>query len=474
MEREAEKSTVYAFDEFRLDAAKRRLYGPDGKPIPLKAKAFETLLFLVRNPRRVVERDELLAAIWPHTVVEENNLTQHISSLRRLFGEKPDDHRFIATVPGRGYMFVANVQAAQFEVDPVPTKRAEKPKSKKWFVVLATSVAASLLIAGFFYKNQPPTAIANGLIRSIAVLPFKPLTEQNRDESFELGMTNDLIAKLAGAEGLEVRPFSAVIRFGSPDQDAVEAGRRLGVEAVLDPRIQLSGDRVRVSVRLIRVVDSKQLWAPPPFEESLTSIFDVQDSISERVANALRVQLSENAKKRYTDNPEAYRLYLSGRFSQLRLTPADVNRAIDSYRKAIDLDPNYALAYTGISDSYRTLILSAETPPSKMAQPAIDAAVKAIEIDPELAEAHTARGTAYFWFEHDWLRAETEFKRSLELDPNSAFSALTHINYAHMLSNTGRHDEARVEAEKSRTLDPYSALWLATNGLVHEQAGQLE
>src|SRR5215218_1821602 len=140
MEREAEKSTVYAFDGFRLDAAQRRLYGPDGKPVPLKAKAFETLLFLVRNPRRVVERDELLGAIWPDTVVEENNLTQHISSLRRLFGEKPDDHRFIATVPGRGYIFVADVHSAQFEIDPVLPEKPERAKSKKWFVVLTAGV----------------------------------------------------------------------------------------------------------------------------------------------------------------------------------------------------------------------------------------------------------------------------------------------------------------------------------------------
>src|SRR5215213_10320318 len=125
-----EKPTVYAFESFRLDAATRRLYGPDGKSIRLKAKAFDTLLFLVENPKRVVERDELLAAIWPDTVVEENNLTQHISSLRRLFGEKPDDHRFIATVPGRGYMFVADVHSAQFEIDPVLPEKPERAKSK--------------------------------------------------------------------------------------------------------------------------------------------------------------------------------------------------------------------------------------------------------------------------------------------------------------------------------------------------------
>jgi len=462
MVRNVEKSTVYTFEGFRLDVAKRLVYGLDGKPIPLKAKAFDTLLFLVENPSRVVEREELSNAIWPGAFVEENNLTQHISSLRRMFGEKPDDHRFIATVPGHGYMFVAKVRTDAVESQ---VRRGEpSPPSRKWFVVLATSVVSLLLVLGFvYYKTEPAK---DRSIRSIAVLPFKPLPGENRDESLEWGMTNVLINKLNGAEGLDVFPLSSVLRFASPDQNATDAGKELNADVVLDSRIQSSGDRVRVTVTLIKVAESKPLWVTE-FEEKFTDIFAVQEKIAERVAAQFNATLGERARKRFTNNAEAYRLYWEGRSNQLKLNPNFVKIAIEDYLKAIDLDPNYALAWAGISDSQRGLILSAEISPIEPGKRAIEAADKAIELDPQLAEAHAARANAYFWLEHDWINAEAEFKQSIELDPKSA---VTHANYAHMLSNVGRHGEAITEIGIARQHDPNLAIWMTYDGIVHQQA----
>src|SRR5215203_2918452 len=239
MVRGAENSTVYLFDGFRLDVGKRLLHGPDGKPVALKAKAFDTLLFLVENAGRVIERDELLSALWPDTVVEENNLTQHISSLRRVFGEKPDDHRFIATVAGRGYMFVADVNRGPESHAP----ENPRPGSRRWILALSIvciGVLLPLVVAVYKYRDE-----TNGgrRINSIAVLPFNSISRQEIDSSMELGMTQDLITKLAGADGLKVRPLSAVMRYGSLEQDVIEAGRALNVDVVLACTIRSSCGR---------------------------------------------------------------------------------------------------------------------------------------------------------------------------------------------------------------------------------------
>jgi serine/threonine-protein kinase len=467
MVREAEKSNIYLFDGFRLDPRKRLVYDPDGKAIALKAKAFETLLFLVQNPGRTIGRDELLRAIWPDTVVEENNLTQHISSLRRMFGEKPDDHRFIATVPGYGYQFVAHVHE-----DDGPTAHASPAKtnlgSRRWLIVLAMGVAVSLLIAVFFYRNQSAPA-ENRSIRSIAVLPFKPLDEQNRNVSLEMGMTQDLIARLADTEDLKVLPFSAVRRFDSPRQDAVEAGRELGVDTVLDVSVQFLPDRMRFRVFLLKVEDSKQLWYRP-FDGEETDL-DMQDSISEQVATALKVRLGEHATKRYTENVPAFRLYTTGRFYLSKLKPEDTKHALEDFQEAIDLDPTYALAYTGISDVYRSSILSGELSPAEMAPKAMAAADKAAAIEPDLPEAQTNLGFNYFWYKRDWAASETAFKRALEIDRDSA---LAHHHYAHFLSNIGRNQEAIAEAEETRRLDPTNPFFITIQGLVYKQAGRYD
>jgi serine/threonine-protein kinase len=196
----------------------------------------------------------------------------------------------------------------------------------------------------------------------------------------ELGTTEILISKLTRAQGLSVQPYYRVRKFVSPDQDPVEAGRELGVDVVLVGSMQVTPNRdeVRVSLQLLRVADSQDLWVADPFDEVIRkSIFDVQDMISERVANELNATLTAYSKKNYTENVEAFRLYVNGRRTLATLNPADAPRAIDYFRRAIDLDQRYALAYTGVAEAYRTLVLSGEQRPSESIQPAIEAAKKA-------------------------------------------------------------------------------------------------
>jgi serine/threonine-protein kinase len=477
---------VYEFEAFRLDAAKRLLFRQDAEIVPLMPKAFEILLYLVRNSGAVVEKDELMGAIWPDTAVEENNLTQNISALRRILGEKPGEHRFIVTVPGRGYKFVADVRLleesngvapevtdaqhaeAKFAAtapigSPIPDENGRSIFSRPFLIALAFALFVGLGAAGVMvWRGNQPLAI-----RSLAVLPFKPLAAENRDESMEFGMTDTLISKLAGGDQVSVRPLAAVRKFASVEQDPVEAGRDLGVDAVLDGSIQMSDDRVRISAKLLRVSDGKQLWADQ-YDGKSSDIFALQDSISERVASALKATLGKTTKN-YTDNLEAYQLFSKGRLHYSRLVLPEVQKGIGYFEQAIAADPNYALAYVELANAYRAMVLTNDAPPREMMPKAKAAALKAIELDGSLSEAHTALAIIAFWYDFDPKSAEQHHLRALELDPKSPQS---HFAYAHMLSNTGRFEEAIAEIKRALEEDPVNLVYNAQKGQILFFAGR--
>lgn len=475
---------IYAFENFRLDGAKRLLFDLEGRNVPLMPKAFDILIYLVSHNARVIGKDELMSAVWPDTVVEENNLTQNISAIRRILGEKHGENRFIATVPGRGYEFVAEVErltnrpveSVKSKIENgrqpnkalVPALQLLRHKANRlWLLLFAIVIMVGLVSMSFLLWSRTSSK-PEGRVKSLAVLPFKPITPESRDEALEIGMADTLIFKLSGGEELRVRPLAAVRRFGSLEQDPVEAGRQLGVEAVLDGGVQIAGGRVRVSTRLVRVGDGRQIWAGQ-FDEQLGDIFSVQDSISERVAAALRASLGSRSRKSYTDSVEAYQLYMRGNYHARRLTLPEVQKGISYYEQAIAVDPSYAIAYVELSNAYRSMVLTNDAPPSEMMPKARAAAIKAIELDDTLAEAWTALAFCEFWYDWDWAAAETHFRRALELDPKSA---PTRAFYAHMLSNTGRHDEAIAEIRRARELDPVNLLINAIEGQVLFFAGR--
>ncbi|HKX84864.1 MAG TPA: winged helix-turn-helix domain-containing protein [Pyrinomonadaceae bacterium] len=475
---EEQNQNILEFDDFRIDPGKRLLFRRD-VVVPLMPKAFDTMLCLVNRAGTVVEKDTIFAEVWPDTIVEENNLTQNISALRRAFGEKPGEHRYIVTVPGSGYKFVADVrkfldpaaesaEANSGRPDHATSERTVTNRRRLWLIALSVLIILGVVSTTLYLlRNRPDDSES---IRSIAVLPFRPLTLENRDESLELGMADTLISELGGAEGLTVRPLSAVRRFTTLEQDPVDAGRRLGVQAVLDGSIQIVGERVRVSARLFRVSDSKQVWAGQ-FDEKLTDIFSVQDSISERVANALKTPLGDKGRNRYTESVEAYQAYMKGSLHHSRLILPEVQKGIAYYEEAIKIDPNYALAYVGIANAQRSLVLTSNASPTQMMPKAKTAALKAIEIDSSLSEAQAVLGSIAFWYEWDWPAAENYLHRALELDSNSSQS---HIAYAHFLSNLGRHEEAIVEAKRAREIDPTGPLTNTLEGQILFYAGNDE
>jgi DNA-binding winged helix-turn-helix (wHTH) protein/Tfp pilus assembly protein PilF len=425
MEPEAQ---VYEFDEFRLEPGSRSL-SRAGRVVQLTPKAFDTLLHLVRHQGSVVGKDELIRAVWNDTVVEENSLNQNISALRKALGENAKQNRYVVTIPGRGYRFVPNVHMA--------------------------SAAA-------------PT------IRTLAVLPFKPLVAGHRDDALEMGIADTLIAQIGSSRETVVRPLSSVRRYTALDQDPLAAGRELAVESVLDGSIQRDGPRIRVTVRLLRVEDGASLWMQK-FDQEFTDVLGVQDTIAEKVATQLALRVNREERKKltqhYTENVEAYHQYLRGRYYVAKLTLPDIRKSIEYFRQAIDIDPTYGLAYAWVAEAYRRLPITSDVPPKEAFPKTKAAATKALEIDPGLADAHTALAFAKFWFDWDWSGAEEEIKRAIALSPNSGE---VHHGYGVLLSILSRYDEAVAEGQRAVELDPLSLIVNANLGVFFHFAGRNE
>ena len=355
---------------------------------------------------------------------------------------------------------------------------ATTPKSRS--LIGAILIGATLLLAlgiWFFFHtstSRSTTATAISAEKRIAVLPFKPLLLANRDQVLELGMADTLITKLSNSREIIVSSLNSVRKFVDLDQDSLAAGRTLQVSSVLEGNVQRAGDRIRVTARLIKVADGSSLWAGT-FDEKFTDVFAVQDAISQKVADALALRLSGEEKsqlsKRYTDNIEAYQLYLTGRYHYARLIPPEIRAAMTFYQQAIDRDPKYALAYFGLAEANRSLAITSDVPSKDSLPQAKTAAQKALAIDDSLAEAHASLSFSLVWFDWDWAAAERESQRAITLNPNSA---MAHFSHAHLLSDLGRHDEAVADAMRAVELDPLFFLYRAIGALFLHHAGRNE
>lgn len=461
----AAETRRFEFGGFHIDGCKRLLTKENGEALQLTPKVFDLLYYLVLNNGKIIEKDELMSAVWADTIVEESNLSQNISILRRVLGEKRGEHQFIATIPGHGYKFVADVREVTDPEqvtalsDPSGNSHANTgffrtPQRRRLYLAAAALVVLAGAFAGFYVWRARPNRAEGTAIRSLAVLPFKPLVAENRDAVLEMGMADTLISRLGGRPGVIVRPLSAVRKYDGLEQDAQNAGLELGVDSVLDGSIQRWGDKIRVNVRLLRVRDGSMLWTGT-FDEKFADIFLVQDAISAKVANSLSFEIVDRGPRGGdTRNPDAYRLYLQGRYYALsrRIRP-DLHKGIEFYQQAIDIDPLYALAYAGMAQAYGTLPITSDAEPKDALPKARVAAQKALEIDKDLAEAHMALGMVAFWHDWDWAAAETHLKKAIELRPDDPEA---HRMLSVLLSTLERHDEAVREIRLARELDPLS------------------
>lgn len=473
---EGRQAQTLFFGKYRLDTHKRLLFKEDGAAVPLMPKSYATLEYLVSNAGRTVTKDELMEAVWGETAVEENNLNQCISAIRKSLEEKRGENRFIATIPGTGYEFVSEVTST----DPVPLKSAAASEKESRGIFLSTParrlililISASLITAALVLSAKYNAVGSPGVKvppASLAILPFKSLDENNSDEALELGMTDALISRLRQGLDLPVSPLSSVRRFRSAQTDPLAAGKELGVDTVLDGSVQTTADRIRVSVRLIRTDDGEQMWFAS-FDEDLGDIFAVQDSIAERVAAALEKRLKPDRKPRAPQNPEAYQQYLKGRYVSFRLTLPNVLKAIEYFERSISIDPGFVPAYAGLTDAYRGLVLTSDYPPRETMEKALSSAERAVELDPGSSEAQSSLAFIKFWYLWDWEGAELHLKKAVDADSSNV---LAHAYYAHFLSNMGRHSEALAEIRRAKDLDPRNPLVNSIEGQIQFHTGEL-
>ena len=485
----------YQFADFKFEPAKRRLRGPDGAAIPLSGRAFDVLAHLVDNRDRVVGKDELINAVWPHSVVEDNNLNQAISTVRRALGDSRDTPRFIVTVAGRGYQFVGDVKPlsentgepreAMVLQPAVPLQRessdavvsgAEKPTpdlppvfpqearaSRRGVIaglVVATAAAAG---AGLWWNRSRTRSL---LPKSIAVLPFRPLLAEARNPALELGVTELLINRLSRLPGVIVAPLSSVMRFAASDADPLDAGRKLRVEAVVDGNLYVHEDRVRLTARLLAVDDGASLWANN-FTEPLGELLAVQNTLAIQLVDALTRELSNETRSgvlaQETSDVEAWQLYANGRFQVERRDAPSVRRAIDFFEAALRRDPRFALASAGLSDAYSlTVIFDVETP-SKGFDQARQAALRALELDPKLAAAHMALGHVVTQYDRDLEAGRKQYLQALKLQPEFA-RAMAQL--ALNLTQAGDLTSASEYIRKAQALEPANFAFLALSGWV--------
>jgi DNA-binding winged helix-turn-helix (wHTH) protein/TolB-like protein/tetratricopeptide (TPR) repeat protein len=470
---------IYEFEDFRLNAADRVLLR-NGEVLPLTPKVFDTLLYLVRNHGKVLGKDDLISAIWPDSFVTENNLSQNISTLRQLLGERRGVNHYIVTVPGRGYRFAIDVRTVtdagsgpEAKKGPSSDADTENPnigtsnelglhpvKRKRTVPVslLVVVLIAVCLSVATFYLLPRTTSTSAKQVRKIAVLPFKTLSVENGDPAILRGMAETLITQLCNSRKVIVVPLTSALRYGGPEQDPQAAGRALGVEYVLDSTMQSSGDRIRLTARLIRVEDGVTVGIGP-FDEKSTDVFNVQDAMAIRVVDALGVSLNSEERtaltKRYTENPEAFKLYLQGRHCFHKLITPEVRKSIQFFQQSIDLDPTFALAYAGMAEAYHSLPINSDVPPRDAFPQSKAAAARALEIDESLAKVHASLSMIKCWYDWDWTGAELEAKRAIALNPNLAEA---HRAYALLLSTLGRHQEAIAEGARARDLDALSPI----------------
>jgi TolB-like protein/DNA-binding winged helix-turn-helix (wHTH) protein/Tfp pilus assembly protein PilF len=492
-------ASIYAFENCVLDLGSGCLMR-EGNEVKIRPKSYQALRYLVENSGRLISKDELMGALWPDSFVTDDSLVKCLRDVRLALGD--DDQHLIKTVPRRGYIFTALVSQTSTtlrsirqehiegisvvieEEDetapkketlnrPLPSEATGRLRFNRAFVLISLTITAFAIVLSYFWVSSRSTGTSRRLPRSIAVLPFKPLVADSRDESLEMGVADSLITRLSSLGKIKLTPLNAVRNYNGMDQDPLRAGKELNVEAVLEGSLQRIDDRIRVTARLMSVPDGAPLWAGK-FDEKFADIFNVEDSITERVAGALSVNLTGEEKrsstKRYTENVEAYQLYLKGRYFWELRTEDAMKKSVTYFDQAIQLDPNYALAYAGKAHSYTALRARGFVPPVDGAERMKEAVTKALELDDSLAEAHTVMGT-FGITEFDWEGVEKEFKRAIELDPNYPTA---HLWYGFFLEGMGRQDENVAERKRALEIEPLNFEINASLGSAFFHAGQYD
>jgi len=501
------RANLYEFGGFQLDPAKRRLRRLDGTPVPLTSRVFDTLLYMVEHHDTVLDKELIMEAVWPDSIVEENNLAQAISKLRQVFGETPDSHNYIVTVPGRGYRFVAEVNerpatavtvksqipspkfqdaadtAGTREVAESPTPRVvvsgvrpPLPAKTGWLWAIAFVAVAIVSIAVLFVvRHRAPNSSVNAgtaisaptPIKSVAVLPFDNLSDEQQNAYFAAGVQDEITSNLARIADLKVisRTSANLYKSGNP-RNSREIGQQLGVAHLLEGNVQRIGNRLRVNAQLIKADTDTHVWAQT-YNRDVADLFAIQSEIAQAIAAQLAVQISP-AEKRAIQRPPTTDLTAFDLYTRAKsLSPPaffsnagkrDLLEAIDLLNQAVSRDPAFFQAYCQLAWAHEVLyFLGYDRTPARLAlaEAAIQAAFR---LRPDAGEAHLARAENLYRGYLDYDDALTELEVARQTLPNDAriFELMGLIQ-----RRSGRWEESTRNLEHAVDLDPRNLFTLS-------------
>jgi len=459
----------------------------------------EILLLLIEKNGELVTRDQIIERVWGEGVFldTDNSINGAIRKIRQVLKDDPESPRFVQTVTGRGYRFIAPVvHLAAPDREDASVVRAAAPDSSPnaareprpgrkvatWQLVSLIGIVV-VLIAGlgtYLYNLRSRAPVQGTPVRSmLAVLPFENLTGDPEQEYFSDGLTEEMISQLGNLDPahLGVIARTSVMHYKHTGEALDRIGKELGVQYALEGSVRRDSNKVRITAQLIQIKDQSHIWARQ-YDRDLSNLLALQAEIAQEIAGEIQLTLGDHRRidtaRQSSLSPqgyEAYDLYLKGRFFWNKRTGQGFQQAIEYFQQAIAKDPNCARAYTGLADSYALLGGYSTTPQTESMPKARAAALKALELDPELAEAHTSLALITENFDFDWETAEKEYGRAIELNPNYATA---HHWYAEYLSLQGRFTEALAESERARELDPLALIIAADQGVILFYARQYD
>ena len=468
-----QEQRLYEFGPFQLDPAERRLL-QDGKPVPLTPKAFQTLLVLVENQSRVVDKEDLLKKVWPDTYVEEATLAQNVFTLRKQLGDDRSEAVYIETVPKRGYRFVAPVKLigpeSGNEIATTPAVAEKQVWITRRSILLAAGLLACVLVGIGIYAGRRISAHPRRAM--LAVLPVQNLTGREERNSLSDGLTEEIIAQMGvmDPDHLGVIARTSSMAYKDTHKTIDQIGRELNVDFVLEASLRDTAERSRVTAQLIDAKSQARIWAED-FDVASADLLGVEDEIGRAVASEIHLELQPRARQRlarvHAENPQARQLYVEGRRYWNLRTREGLEKALDLFKRAVEVDPTNARAFAGLADTYNIQMFYGFSPGAGSLLKAKAAAQRAIELDDTLAEGHAALAYTEFMWLWQWAESEKEFRRAIALNHNYASA---HQWFALYLSAMGRHGEALEQIGQARTLDPVSLPVRAAAGLTHYHA----
>jgi TolB-like protein/DNA-binding winged helix-turn-helix (wHTH) protein/cytochrome c-type biogenesis protein CcmH/NrfG len=444
----AESAQLYEIGGFRVDAAQRVLFAADGTRIALSSRAFDLLLYFIRHPGELLDKNRLMAAVWPNTVVEENNLNQSIGALRKALGESAGEHRFLVNEPGRGYRFVAPVRVPGPGAPPVVHR-----KSRRGPLLAGLALLLAAIVAALAWWHRAPEPVID---RSIAVLPFENRSAAPENEYLARGVQDEVLTLLTRVGDLRVLSRNSTQRYAGSAATARQIGREIGVSYLLEGSVQRAADRVRVIVTLIDTADDRHLWAAT-YDRAANEVFAVESEVAQGVAQALQARLTDEEHAKITQppsaNPAAYDAYLRARAFAERTTrtEAEIRAAIAAYTEAVRLDPDFAIAWAQLSRRHANFFSLAYDRSAARRDAALDALEHATRLAPDLIDTLAARGYFDFVVEGNLKVAEGEF---LALESRAPQSADAAAGLAQITRELGQPDRSADYARRVLALDP--------------------